>query len=338
MSVEQLKRLCAREPLVTALALSVFAHLALVGGLEIGARLGWVSAMMLPSFMRPSADSLPKINPPEMKSAQDQSKQRELPLLFVDVDPAAVTDAPKDAKHYAAANSRAANPDLKLDSAQPNLAGKQTEMLKPTESSRAKAFPLQPSPPPQPAVERTTAPLKPQEAAKPGDMARSKPATAPVVGEDLSKRSGEPLPETPPRPRTLAAARAQTTPTMPGVQSKQDGGVQRRAAISAVDAKGTPLGAYDAEFIAAVQNCWYQLIDDSPAGALISGKVQVKFRLHDDGTIRGARVDSTSVTGIATYICQRAIEKPSPYRPWPETLRREIGVTYREITFTFHYF
>lgn len=336
VSVEQFKRLCAREPLVTALALSLLAHLALVGGLEIGARLGWVSAMMLPSFLRPSADSLPKINPPEMKSAQNQP--RELPLLFVDVDPTTVTDAPKDTKNYAAANSRAANPDLKLESAKPNLAGQQTEMLKPTESSRAKAFPLQPSPPPPPAVERTTAPPKPQEAAKPGDTARSKPANAPVVGEDLSKRAGEPVPETPPRPRTLAAARSQMSPTLPGVQTKQDGGVQRRAAISAVDARGTPLGAYDAEFIAAVQNCWYQLIDDSPAGALTSGKVQVKFRLHDDGTIRGARVDSTSVTGIATYICQRAIEKPSPYRPWPEPMRREIGVTYREITFTFHYF
>jgi hypothetical protein len=339
MTVQQLKRICLREPLVVALALSLAGHAVLFLGAELGVHLGWWRAAMLPSFMRPSEDSLPKFTPPEMKFVPDQQVQRELPMLFVDVDPMAATaEAPKEAKNYAALNSKAANADIMIEDPKPNITGKQTEVLKPTPSSREKSAPLQPVAPPVPKEERTTAPVKPQEAPKKGETAMSKPANAPTVGEDITKRVGEPVTPAPERPRTLAAARAMANPNLSGVQTKQEGGVKRRAQLSAVDAKGTPLGAYDYEFIMAVQNCWYQLIDDSPAGALTSGRVQVRFQLHNDGSIRSAKIASSSVGEIATYICQRAIEKPAPYRSWPEAMRQEIGANQREITFTFHYF
>ena len=65
--------------------------------------------------------------------------------MFVDVNPAQATpEAPKNAKFYAAKNSRAANPDPTADTDVPQINGKQADVLKTEDTKRAKFDQLQP--------------------------------------------------------------------------------------------------------------------------------------------------------------------------------------------------
>jgi hypothetical protein len=116
---------------------------------------------------------------------------------------------------------------------------------------------------------------------------------------------------------------------------RQDGGVSRRGRLS-VDVKGSPFGAYDAAFIAAVQQRWYDLIDSSQVVPR-SGKVQLQFRLTYDGRITDMRVNEETVGDLLTLLCQRAVLDPAPYARWPADMRRMIGQDYREVTITFYY-
>ncbi len=342
-----------RDPLIVALVVSLLGHVLLFGVAEVGSRFGWWSAARMPAWLKASMPAAPKIKPPTVNRSTTPNEPIEMPLLFVDVSASQVTpDAPKNAKYYASQNSRAANPDVKIESYTPNISGKKTPTIKATETSREKTFPLQPAAQPKVASkpvektvtpanpskdEKTLAPPKPQGASKPGDMAKAKPADSPTVGEDLNKRLGapeaEPMQE---RPRTLAEAKARMNPALAGDRTKQDGGVKRRGA-AALDAKGTQFGRYDAAFIAAVQNRWYDLIDERGPTASSNGKVVVMFSLFKDGTIRGARIVESTVDTIMTHLCQRAIEDPAPYETWPSDMLRMIGSNSRELTFTFYY-
>lgn len=342
-----------RDPLIVALVVSLLAHVLLFGVAEVGSRLGWWSAARMPAWLKTSLPTAPKIKPPTVNRSANANEPIDMPLLFVDVSASQVTpDAPKNAKYYSSQNSRAANPDVKIESNTPNISGKKTPIVKATETSREKTFPLQPAAQPKVASkpiektvtsvktskdDKTLAPPKPQGASKPGDMAKAKPADSPTVGEDLNKRIGapeaEPMQE---RPRTIAEAKARMSPQLAGERMQQDGGVRRRGE-AALDAKGTQFGRYDAAFIAAVQNRWYDLIDERRPTASSNGKVVVVFNLFKDGTIREARIVESTVDTIMTHICQRAIEDPAPYETWPSDMFRMIGANYRELTFTFYY-
>ena len=342
-----------RDPLIVALVISLLAHVMIFGVAEVGSRMGWWSAARMPAWLKAALPSAPKFKPPTVNRTTHPNDPTEMPLLFVDVSAEQVTaDAPKDAKYYSAQNSRAANPDVKIDSNTPKITGKKTPIIKVTETSREKTFPLQPAAQPQVASkpvektatpvkttkdDKTLAPPKPEGASKPGDMAKAKPADSPTVGEDLNKRVG--APEAEPvleRPRTLAEAKARLNPSLAGDRMQQDGGVKRRGAM-ALDAKGTQFGRYDAAFIAAVQNRWYDLIDERRPTSSANGKVVVVFQLYKDGSIRSAHVAESTVDTIMTHICQRAIEDPAPYEAWPSDMFRMIGANYRELTFTFYY-
>ena len=101
--------------------------------------------------------------------------------------------------------------------------------------------------------------------------------------------------------------------------------------------KATPFGAYDAKFIAAVQQRWYDLLE-SAHFTQRSGKVVVEFRLMYDGRIVDMNVSGNDVGELLGLLCQRAILDPAPYDPWPGDMRRAIGQNYREVTFTFFYY
>jgi hypothetical protein len=113
--------------------------------------------------------------------------------------------------------------------------------------------------------------------------------------------------------------------------------VKRLSLVSSLDVKATPFGQYDAAFIAAVQRCWYQLIDEHGYGRASSGHVVLTFRLKFDGKISNMKVVESTVGDLLALVCVRAIEKPSPYAPWPSDLRRMQPGDYREVQFTFYY-
>ena len=314
-----LRDFAMRNPLAAAFAISLMIHTALFGGWQIGKKLGWwdhQATWLLNIFKKKPV----KISAKQLAQLQaQQQKMREIPLTFLEVDPVtAVTEPPKDAKFYGALNAKAANPDVKMEE-QPKVEGKQTQVVKAETTPSLNPQPLQPSLPP---------PEKPAEQPKPKTEPKGDLATAePDPGDSVVIPTKE-------RPRTLAMARAQKN--IVGEKVKQDGGAKRRGQVS-FDVKATPFGAYDAAFIAAVQERWYNLLD-STQFAQRSGKVVVEFRLTYDGRIIEMRVAGNEVGEMLGLLCQRAILDPAPYAPWPADMRRLIGGNYRDVTFTFYYY
>ena len=105
---------------------------------------------------------------------------------------------------------------------------------------------------------------------------------------------------------------------------------------SSLDVTATPFGAYDAAIVAAIQHRWYALLDDQRL-TRGTGKVAVRFRLHDDGRVTTMDVTENTVGELLSILCERAIRDPSPFAPWPSDMRRLVGANYREVNFTFYY-
>ena len=82
----------------------------------------------------------------------------------------------------------------------------------------------------------------------------------------------------------------------------------------------SPFGRYDEAFIKAVQNRWYDLIDERRFAASVTGKVQVTFRLNYDGRITAARVadtkrsSGTSSSSPTSRASSRNVRKPARSR------------------------
>jgi outer membrane biosynthesis protein TonB len=138
------------------------------------------------------------------------------------------------------------------------------------------------------------------------------------------------------RPRTLAEAEARQAAKIPGKKMKQDGGVKRRLDFSSLDAKATPFGAYDAAFIEAVSQRWYDLVDGRGFTVGQQGRVVVEFNLKYDGRITDMTVVDSSVGEVLSLFCQKAVLDPAPFAAWPSDMRRTLGDS-RAVRFTFYY-
>jgi hypothetical protein len=117
--------------------------------------------------------------------------------------------------------------------------------------------------------------------------------------------------------------------------SRQDGGTKRIDISASVNARGTAYGDYMSELVEAVRERWYHELDQVSAAP--PGKVIIEFRLNSDGRVTNARVGESTVGELYSLICQKAIQDPSPYKPWPRELRQEMKAEYNDIRFTFHY-
>jgi hypothetical protein len=319
-----MREIAGRNPLATAFVFSLVVHALLFGTWRMGSTFKWwdyqpVWLTKFYRFLQPSPRAR-VINVFPTK----QPRAKEIPLTFIEVDPvAAVVEVPKEAKYYGAFNARAAQPVPTVDTLKPEIDGKQDKVPRLKNNPKPVPFPLQPSAQPQP---KTQEEAKPKAAQPPGDLTSAKP--------DDRKADASIGDASQPRPRTLAAARA-AKGMLAGEKMRQDGGVNRRGSLS-VDVKGTPFGAYDAAFIAAVQQRWYDLIDSSQVVPR-SGKVVLYFHLLSDGRITNMKVSENNVGELLCQLCQRGVLDPAPYAKWPTDMRRLIGDNYREVTFTFYY-
>ena len=318
------REIAVRRPLVTAFTLSLIIHVLLFGFWRVGKHFGWwkhQATWLLKITQK-------KSRPPAMQlSAAQQAalRERQIPLTFVEVDPStAVQEAPKDAKHYGVQNTKAANPDPNVDSETAKIDGSQDKTMRLENVQKPLPFPLQPAVAPEKGADDVQQEPKPKQSL--GDLARLKP-------DNGAARVGSGEEATQKRPRTLVEARAQKNLT--GEKTLQQGGVRARGKVS-LDTIATPFASYDAAFIAAVQQRWYDLLD-SYTGVQQSGRVVVEFRLHYDGRISDLNVSDRDVTEILTWLCQRAINDPAPYAKWPDDMRRAIGNNHREVRFTFYY-
>lgn len=318
MALAEKKSILLKEhPLVLAAIISLAVHLTIYTGWKLNQHYGWWKNSRLPAWLQ-------KISPAKPRDAKKFQGRREVPLIFVDVDPQlSVKEPPKETKFYGAINSKAASAKP-LDSTLPEIQGKQDKVIKSTENSKAKAQPLQPSPPPKPE-QSAAQESKPKKQQVVGDLALAK------LREQNKKAEGEDEKEARARPRRLSEVKS----GMLGEKMKQHGGAKRLAMQPSFDVKATAFGDYDREFIAAVQQCWYQLLEDR---STVPGRIVVEFHLNYDGRITDLRVvENTTKSAMLELICTGAIEKPSPYRKWPVEMRREMQSDSREVRFTFYY-
>jgi hypothetical protein len=331
LEISRVRELAWEHPLARAFVCSLLIHALLYSTWRVGRRWQWWDAhpawlnrfykLLEPAPAPPKlARLLPQIVSPE-------PRRKEIPLTFIEVPvDLAVEEPPKEANYYGAFNARAAQPEpAPVDRQTPKIDGTQDKVPRLEDNPRPVKFPLQPDPA---ALAKTAPPPTPPPAPapQPGDLTVGQPSRQPA---DTATGTGKPD-----RPRTLAAARA-ARGLLAGERMRQDGGVSRRGRLS-VDVKGSPFGAYDAAFIAAVQQRWYDLIDSSQVVPR-SGKVQLQFRLTYDGRITDMRVNEETVGDLLTLLCQRAVLDPAPYARWPADMRRMIGQDYREVTITFYY-
>lgn len=325
-------RMAEKNPLVTALVLSLVVHLLLLGAWKAGDQLGWWK--YTPDWLntwtkwlaKTQVDIFPKLI--EARKPPQQARAQVIPMTFVEVDPETVTtEAPPDAKYYSSKNAKASNPEATLEVEKPRIDGTQEKVPRVMDNDAPKPFPLQPSAPAQPKPAEEVQPA-PRPEVKPGDLAIRKPS------EGLNAETGDSQVKPRERPRTLAEARAQKG-ILQGERLKQDGGVRTRGKV-AFDTKATPFGEYDAAFIAAVERAWHQLLEEH-RGNQRSGSVVVDFKLNSDGRITELNVRSNDTGEIFGMICQRAILDPAPYQKWPGEMLRTIGSNTREIRFTFYY-
>lgn len=295
------------ERLALALALSLAAHLLAWGGYEIGREFNFWQRL---NYFHRAAKMIP---PPQIA---------EEPLTFVTVEQPS-TEAPQNTKYYSDKNSRAANPDANRDTDVPKINGRQTDVPKTEDEPRTQFSKLRPSPPAQQA---NNSQQQPSPAIQPGDLTLTKL-------ENLLPQKNNPEQE---RPRTIKQALAQQTRS-PGVQMKQDGGVQRQSLSPALDVKATGFGDYDAALIEAIQQRWYDLLDSQQFALDRSGKVVLQFRLNYDGTITDMRVAQNTVGDLLGYVCEKAVIDPAPFAKWRTDMRLKLGDS-RDIQFTFYYY
>lgn len=318
------RSLIVRRPLVTAFTLSLIIHVFLFGFWRIGKQLGWwqhQATWLLQIAKKKKPSAVPTRRTPPQQAV---TRPREIPLTFVEIDPlTAVKEAPKDAKYYGLQNTKAANPDLNIEREAPKLEGSQEKTVRLENVPKPLPFPLQPAIAPDKGADEQKEQAKAKQT--PGDLARIKDDAVARVG------NGENIAEK--RPRTIADAKAQKNLT--GEKTRQDGGVRARGHVS-LDVKQTPFASYDAAFIAAVQQRWYDLLE-SYQFTQQSGKVVLEFKLHYDGRISDMTVNDNDVGEILMILCQRAIQDPSPYAKWPDDMRKMIQSNFREVRFTFYY-
>jgi hypothetical protein len=132
-----------------------------------------------------------------------------------------------------------------------------------------------------------------------------------------------------PRARPRLAPELITGPLM-----RSTGSARRRGSL-AIDATFSEFGEYERQFYAAIQTGWYQEIEFfQPIDT--ATQVQVRFTIHADGRVEDVKAVQSTASEIATFICETAITKRSPFRPWTQEMVQVFGQE-RTLNVVFHY-
>src|SRR5262245_15541117 len=333
----QARRAIKRYPLVFALCISLCIHTGLYFGWKVGKRFDWwqYHTAFLQKLL-PHPNSLPRYH--EIKKSAPASEKRQVPMTFVEVDPAqAAVEPPKESEFYSTMNTRAANPEPRLDTLTPKIDGTQEKMVRTMDNTKPQPQLLQPRAPKEPLpVEPVEAQPKPKASEPKGDLEFAKVNSVtlrpPEKGDDTPER--EPPKPVHVRPRRIEEA-LQQNPATVGQKMKQQGGVRQPGHVS-LDVKASPFGNYDAAFILAVQQRWFDLLEEHQFTPR-TGKVVLDFRLTYDGRITDMKVNDNTVGELLGWICQKAVQDPAPFTKWPSDMRKMVGADFREVRFTFFY-
>jgi TonB family protein len=106
----------------------------------------------------------------------------------------------------------------------------------------------------------------------------------------------------------------------------------------ALDPKVDPVfAAYDRTLIEAVQNRWYQSLQDQHYQGLQQGYVTLSFRLHTDGKVSDVHVLKSSLNGTLTQAALSAVNDSAPFAAWTDAMRQKKKGDYLDVTFSFYY-
>jgi hypothetical protein len=302
--------------LALALALSLAVHVLTWGGYAVGERFGWWQSVHWPTWLHRLTQ---KVIPVPVPVANDE------PPIFVEVSQPSA-EAPKKAQYFSTRNSKAANPDATRETDQPKLTGKQTDVPK-TETVRKPDFSQTPPAPHSQSADNQQQASQQELAMNSGELTLGKPQ------ESMQQQQQE---QPQPRPRTLRQARAQLAHQLPGLQMQQDGGVPNHAIMPSLDVKVTGFADYDARFVSAVSQHWYDLLDSQQFALDRTGKVTLRFHLNYDGTISNMSFEQNTVGDLLGYVCQKAVTDAAPFERFPSDMRLKLG-DYCDVQFTFYY-
>lgn len=179
--------------------------------------------------------------------------------------------------------------------------------------------------------------IKPIPAIKTDPEDDFKPLSAqPPISPTSKSNPQKPSPNPSIRPKSLSEARKKLN--LVGQRSKIiSKPFHSPGATGMVDSLNRSFGDYDLKMQIAIQNLWHKYVNSLVAGNIEKGKVVLKFRLHQNGSIETTKVHSSSVGLLLTGACQDAVENAAPYGKWNEKMKEEIGLPHRDITFTFSY-
>jgi len=163
----------------------------------------------------------------------------------------------------------------------------------------------------------------------PINLYRPQPQTTQQQQQESDGSGG--APDAKPMPR----ARPTLSPDLiHGPVMRSEGSASRRGAL-AIDATFSEFGEYQQQFYAALQAGWYQEIEFfQPIDT--STRVVVGFRITADGLIHDVELLHSTASEIATLICQTALTKRSPFRPWTKEMVIVFGQE-RTLEVVFHY-
>jgi hypothetical protein len=346
----------SRRSVVIALAVSVLLHayVWLMAVLIDRAFVhGWLPAWLQP-LVQPAHALLAK-TPPPVAAEPPAEQWTEIPLQFIEVDPALATDdLPKEAKFTSTANTLAANRNpAKAIRADPRIEGFKEDSLKTFDTLKPAKKP-EPAQPKQATDQETVA--VPVQSAKPAQQARDAREEKGVRPGDtllakVDPRSDLVKPQEGQTAQAAAPAQAEQRPRykkvaevrrdrgmLVGERMKLNGNVARTGIESSLDVKASPLGDYNYRLVQAVQERWYQLLDERKFALERAGKAVIKFSLHQNGSVNDVRTDTSTVGDTLSFLCELAVMQPAPYGKWPSEVRRLIGRDTLEVTFTFNYY
>lgn len=138
-----------------------------------------------------------------------------------------------------------------------------------------------------------------------------------------------------PDTRALPRIRPRLSPELlHGPLMSSTGSAARRGTL-AIDSTFSEFGEYQQQFYAAIQSGWYQEIDFfQPIDT--AARVQVRFTLLANGSIKELETLYSSAGEIATIICENAISKRSPFRKWTQQMIQVFG-NEKSMQLVFHY-
>jgi hypothetical protein len=123
------------------------------------------------------------------------------------------------------------------------------------------------------------------------------------------------------------------------VKTRPNPVLENEIATTATEARAmdSPFGKYDIVFKQKINKRWHEILKADPPTNEKPGKVVLTFYLHFDGKVTHLEVALSEVGDQLTLACKRAILESAPFATWPDEMKRMVGATYREVTFSFDY-